>query len=220
VTKTQALEIAREVCGGTTQTAKMECLSYSLPAVETCPVGAKLRGKVGSVCRGCYAKKGNYNRPNVKTAQGFHLESVKRAIADPDYRERWISAMVDAITADGRPWFRWHDSGDVFAADYLKMILEVARRTPNVRHWLPTKERAMVDCARRAGKVPVNLCVRVSLPMIGQRPTGAEVFPVATVSRETAPGAHMCPAPDNCVKCGTCRACFDSSVREVCYRLH
>jgi hypothetical protein len=36
--------------------------------------------------------------------------------------------------------FRWHDSGDVQDLKHLAKIFKVARLTPNIKHWLPTRE--------------------------------------------------------------------------------
>ena len=145
----------REVCGALlTYTDKMPGASWSIPARVTCPVGGRLAGIAGSTCFGCYAdptrckrhggRPTNYCRSNVKHAQWARLSALYRAIADRDCRREWVAVMVQAIAADGRDYFRWHDSGDVFCRTYLEMILEVARALPQVRFWLPTKEARMV----------------------------------------------------------------------------
>ena len=122
---------ALQIIGGLSNTKKMACWSYGLPAPE-CKTGSKLRKKKGSTCYGCYAMKGCYVFPVVKAAQYRRLASIK----DP----RWAQAMATAINSKQAPEFRWHDSGDVQDLDHLNKIFEVCRLTPGKRHWLPTRE--------------------------------------------------------------------------------
>ena len=42
-------------------------------------------------------------------------------------------------------YFRWHDSGDVQDLDHLRRIYEVCKLTPDVQHWMPTREACTKD---------------------------------------------------------------------------
>ncbi len=44
----------------------------------------------------------------------------------------------------GEPFFRWFDSGDLQSVEMVRDIVAVAERTPEIRHWLPTREYATV----------------------------------------------------------------------------
>ena len=48
--------------------------------------------------------------------------------------------MVRQIVHAKEKYFRWHDSGDVQSMKHLLNILAVARQTPKIKYWLPTKE--------------------------------------------------------------------------------
>ena len=54
--------------------------------------------------------------------------------------------MVFLIKKSGNNYFRWLDSGDFNAnakangIEFLIRIVETAKRTPKVKHWIPTKE--------------------------------------------------------------------------------
>jgi hypothetical protein len=125
--------IAIAIAGNLTNTTKMPCKSYGLPALTSCNVGAKLAQLDGSICSKCYANgKGNYRFPVVKNAQQRRLESLTH----PD----WVDAMV-TLVGDDR-YFRWHDSGDVQDAAHFTNIVAVCRRTRGTKHWLPTRERS------------------------------------------------------------------------------
>jgi hypothetical protein len=140
---------ALKITGSFTKTSKMPGLSYSLPAWE-CQTGAKLRKVETSPCFGCYALKGNYTRyPAIKAAQYVRLNSLTHP--------KWVDAMVSKVK--NQKWFRWHDAGDVQSHEHMKNILEVARLTPHVKHWMPTQERPYLPAPEA---VPDNMVIRLS----------------------------------------------------------
>lgn len=190
--------------------SKMPCHAFGIPARKTCPVGEALSKVKGSVCWLCYASAehgGSYAWRCVQTAQQRRLEAIDHP--------QWIEAMVTLIR--GMAYFRWHDSGDIFSDEYFEKILAVCRALPETRFWLPTKE---IDRVKRyANKIPNNLTIRVSAPMIDQhRPVAG--FNTSSVHSAKAPHGFECRAPKNDGKCGACRACWDSKVSNVSYKLH
>ncbi len=209
--------------GGLSKPSKMPGFAYSLPARE-CKTGSKLRAVEGSVCHGCYAMKGRYVFPKVQAALYRRLESLSQPL--------WAGAMAELITRKGQPHFRWHDSGDLQSVDHLAAIVRVCELTPNVAHWLPSREyRTVRDWLATATADELatlapnggNLNVRLSAPMLG---TVVPRFPrlpvtVSSVTKGAAPeGAYSCPAPEQENKCNSCRACWDSSVQLVNYHYH
>lgn len=223
------MKIAEGVAGTLGHPSKMPGFSYGISAF-LCNVGSQLRDKPGSVCSGCYARTDWYAtwRPLL---EGHKRR--ERGIRHP----RWVEAMVFMIATKCRkePWFRWHDSGDLRGLWHLENIVKVCELTPNVRHWLPTREYDVVSAFISSGKtIPPNLTIRLSAHMIDAEPTlptQLQHLPVSTVS--TAPmsvtgfkiidGKHSVEcraveARDN--KCGECRACWDSRVKCVSYPQH
>ena len=126
----------------------------------------------------------------------------------------WTAAMITLIT--GHKYFRWHDSGDLQGAQHLKNIFEVAKATPEARHWLPTREHVLLQ-HMDPDVVPKNLLIRVSATKVnGAAP---KWWPwTSTVTEEK--GRKTCPAPDQGGKCRSCRACWDPSVSNVVYAKH
>lgn len=218
----QTKKAAWAIVGGLSDPSKMPSKSIGLPAIVSCGIGAKLALIPGTPCHDCYANdRGTYQFPVVKIAQARRLEKLKTALETPTGREAWIAAMVTLIrTMDV---FRWHDSGDVISAAHLDAIVEVVRRTPQTRHWLPTQERGlMMAWQREHGAFPENLTVRVSMTRVDasdamiaatQRGLGLNTSSVST----TAP---TCPASTQDNECRDCRACWDRSVPHVAYAKH
>ena len=197
---------ASKITGGLSAPGKMPEGSYNLPA-SACQTGAKLREIPGTPCYGCYAFKGRYNFPNVKDALSRRLDSITHP--------QWVEAM--AVLIKGKKHFRWHDSGDLQGPEHLKKIFEVCKLTPDTMHWLPTQERKYLQFLD-PDIIPPNLIIRLSNAKNDTKPGNAWTH-WSTVVKSPRAG-HVCPAPEQGNKCGSCRACWSKDVKEVQYRLH
>jgi hypothetical protein len=200
--------------------SKMPCASVGLPAIVACITGAKLAQVPGSVCTDCYAMKGNYRFNNVKAPRDANLTETRKALKTAKGRNAWVSHMVQLIKGTSMMYFRWHDSGDILSADHLSMICDVAEQTPDVKHWLPTREYKFVQTVAFDRGIPANLNVRLSAHMVGRtlEPTGG--FTTSSVEAGTG---WQCPAthnPAHAGKCLDCRACWDRGVGNVDYSKH
>src|SRR6266852_5067995 len=136
------------------------------------------------------------------------------------FRRKDAGLAVSCSSSRDR-YFRWHDSGDLQSIEHLRKIIQVCNFLPRVKFWLPTREYHTVEAYRRlGGRIPSNLCIRLSAHLIdGKLPLGYRL-PVSTVSsgNDSNPcGAHICPAPKQNNQCGSCRACWDPSVKVVIY---
>ena len=111
----------------------MPGFAYSTPAHE-CKTGTKLRaiGLTAFALTVTRYERGRYRFQNVKDAQYKRF----RALTHP----LWVEAMAAQINSKKVKHFRWHDSGDVQNLDHLNKIYEVCRLTPDVKHWMPTRE--------------------------------------------------------------------------------
>lgn len=212
MTKAEAYRMAAEI-GGLSLPSKMPCHSFSIPAVE-CRVGSALNRVAGSVCAGCYARKGNYRFRNVREA----MERRFSALAHP----QWVEIMAAAVNAlEGGPkgsgFFRWHDSGDIQDAVHLSRIAAVCRLTPNIRHWLPTKEYGIIRKWTRENSVPANLTIRISAPMVDQPAPTIGALPVSRVTTDKAQATCLAYTRGNV--CGDCRLCW-SAEQTVVYPAH
>jgi len=191
--------------------------SYSLPA-QACITGSKLVNVKGSVCEDCYALKGNYHRyaKTIQPAQYKRLESITNPL--------WVESMVKLI--GNKPFFRWHDSGDLQSVDHLAKIATIARHLVNTTFWLPTREYDIVKDYLKTESVPVNLVIRLSAMMIDapaklpKSLRGQANILTSTVHAKKELDGFKCLAPSQNNKCGTCRACWDNTVTNVSYHAH
>lgn len=208
---------AQDLAGSVTKTSKMPSDSYSLPAQE-CITGSKLVNVKGSVCEGCYALKGNYVRyaNKIQPAQYKRLESITSPL--------WVEAMIKLI--GHKPFFRWHDSGDLQSVDHLAKIATIARHLNHTTFWLPTREYDIVKDYLKTESVPVNLVIRLSAMMIDapaklpKSLQGQANILTSTVHAKKELDGFKCLAPSQNNKCGTCRACWDNTVTNVSYHAH
>jgi hypothetical protein len=205
---------AVRIAGRLSAPSKMPGFAYGLPA-QACKLGRKLKAIPGSVCSKCYALRGNYKFPKVAAYAAHRLKAIRH--------KRWVEAMVLLCYWAAKQkslYFRWHDSGDLQSVEHLEKIVEIARRLPVMRFWLPTQEYGTVQAYReRYGPFPSNLTVRLTAHLIDK--PGLSDLPMSAVHTEKAPeGAHACPAKMQFNHCDTCRACWDSNVRLVSYPLH
>jgi hypothetical protein len=212
MTTINTLKQANSLVGSLTNTTKMPTLSYSIPAKE-CKQGQKLRKLNNSVCSTCYAQKGNYVRYKaIIESQYNRLQSLKQPF--------WVNAMVYLIDNSKKTkeskLFRWHDSGDLQNPDHLRKIIQVAKATPNVKHWLPTKEKRIIENITN-GKMPKNLIIRLSGSFIDGQPPKT-IFNTSTVT--TNKNLATCRSFEQGGKCGACRKCWNKTIKNIVYLKH
>jgi hypothetical protein len=193
--------LAEQITGGLSMTTKMPCPSWSISAFR-CRVGSVLAEQEGTTCSGCYARKGRYSFGSVQAK----MEQRYQALFDP----LWTPAMVFLVNYYCDRYFRWFSSGDLQGENHLRNIVRVAEETPQVRHWLPTREAGVV---RAVESFPENLVVRVSAEKVNGKPPKWPHTSTVVTEGETCPASRS-------GNCGSCRACWDAEVRNVAYRKH
>jgi len=209
ITQTQLLDAV----GGLSAPSKMPCHGYSIPAAR-CKTGRKMRKVAGSICSICYALKGRYGFPNVQNALERRFKTIRG--------KTWVADMVNAINAVERSgYFRWHDSGDLQSLSHFGNICAIARLTPHVKYWLPTREYGMVrEFIEKGGLIPENLTVRFSALMVdGPAPESLAKRCGVQVSG-ACETAFSCPASKQGNVCGSCRACWNRDTFNVTYKTH
>lgn len=206
--------IALKLIGGLSETSKMPGKSFGLPT-KHCITGSALAKIPGTVCNNCYAMKGHYSC----FASTIIPTQIRRLVAAND-EPKWIEAMVLSLKKE--QWFRWFDSGDLQSVKMLRDIFEVARQTPWCKHWVATRERALVRETLINSEVPDNLVIRVSatFPDIPVREMEISGVNYANVHKNAEPLGFSCPAPTQNGKCDTCRTCWDKTVKTVSYHMH
>jgi hypothetical protein len=206
-------QTALSIVGGLSEPSKMPCYSFSIPA-QKCITGMKLRDVDGSICNKCYALRGNYLYSNVKNALARRFEGLSNP--------QWVEAMAFLInTTEASGFFRWHDSGDIQSVAHLDRIIQVCKLTPEVKHWLPTREYSFISQWRAAnGAFPSNLTIRLSALMMEAQPPTAIAKRLGVATSGVSKVGFTCPSSIQGNKCIRCRACWDSNVENVNYKRH
>ena len=203
--------VTQEV-GSLSKPSKMPGHGYSTPAKD-CITGSKLAEIVNSICSICYAKKGRYVFPNVIAAMEKRLKSLSSL--------HWVDKMVFLIGKQEKSGhFRWHDSGDIQGVWHLEKIAEVARRLPDIKFWLPTREYRFVREWMQFANVPKNLTIRLSAYMVDGKPPTKLAKKLGLTTSGVSPDGFNCPASKQGNECGECRACWDGSVENINYKKH
>lgn len=196
------------------KTSKLDgIMSWSLQALDTCPGSKNADGSLVPACQGCYATTGNYNYPNVKAPRLENREDWERP--------EWVSDMVKAL--DSSRYFRWFDSGDVYALGLAEKIYQVMELTPWVKHWMPTrmhKFTKFLPVLYKMQQLP-NVVVRYSSDsIIGQTIEGATSSTIFSEDSQLKPEYFECKAYEHGGKCNGCRACYSKDVPVIAYRAH
>ena len=193
------------------ETSKLGCKSWSLQALETCPGSIARDGGLAEVCQGCYATGGNYRFPNVKRVRELNKQEWQE--------DNWVVDMTKALQ-DSR-FFRWFDSGDMYALELAEKIYAVCQATPWCQHWIPTRMYKFVKFKHILDKLNAldNVVVRYSGDNIDEAPKGKWVSLV--IKPHTKPDmAYVCPAYQQEGKCNGCRECWSKQARSIAYPAH
>ena len=224
-----------------TNTSKMTYASFGFSA-KHCKAGSHLQKIKNSVCSLCYGLKGMYKFPDYMKKSERTIKSLEK--------KYWKEAMVFIINTKGIKYFRWFDNGDLQSDKMLRDIMWIARQTPHVKHWLPTKEPRMVKRVIYNGsKKPSNLDIRLSVIGIDGDPRkmiklARQLGVNVSVAVSKLTFKHLKPNNEfNFVKChtahsirddikysdaqkkelgecGECRACWNDKVEVIYYEVH
>ena len=195
------------------KTSKLDGIkSWSLQALDTCPGSKNADGSLVEACSGCYATTGMYNFPNVKAPRLDNKEDWKR--------EDWAADMIKALKKE--KYFRWFDSGDMYALELANKIYTIMEATPHVKHWLPTRMAKFPKFNTILSKMQAlpNVMVRFSSDSVmGQytKEHGSVIVPtLADVNSNMSP----CLAYESDGKCNGCRKCYDKEIPVIAYIAH
>lgn len=194
-------------------TSKLDGIrSWSLQAIDTCPGSIASPGELVDACKGCYATTGNYRYPNVKAPRLHNQQDWQRL--------EWADDMVQELDSDR--YFRWFDSGDMYALGLAEKMLDVMIRTPWCMHWVPTRMHKFPkfrDVLQRMQALP-NVSVRFSSDSVTGEyipgTHGSVIVPDASFKTD----AKLCRAYEHGGKCNKCRACWDKSIPVIAYPAH
>ena len=185
-------------------------------SAKKCVTGTKLAKIKGTICSKCYALKGRYVFKNVFNAH----EARRKAIEQVE----WVDYMAELLTQKyknldkSKRYHRWFDSGDIQSFGHLMKIFEVCELTPQIKHWLATREYQLIS-QLDVKDVPKNLCLRVSAIKVDRPPPKFWKW-TSGVHKDKKAIGRECPAYKQDGECGSCRACWSRKVKQVSYKEH
>ena len=206
------------------KTSKMPGKSFSIPS-SLCKMGSKLSLIEGSVCSKCYAKKGSYCYPAVKSLrQGNYDHYIEN-------KDTFIDDLKTLIQAEylntGVPYFRWFDSGDLQSYAMLSDMVRIAYALPHIQFWLPTKELDLIkqlvsNYDDMELQLPANINIRVSVFMVDGNyldfsSMNQSIQQTRVISKDTPELDSEYVCLGKCVECNY--ACWDDTVN-VAYIKH
>ncbi len=207
-------EIEKKI-GTLSNPSKMPSYAWGISA-KKCVTGSKLAKIKGTICNKCYALKGHYVFKPVKVAHKIRLNAIKKS--------EWVDYMAELLTQKykrldkSRLFHRWFDSGDIQSHEHLMKIFKVCELTPHINYWLATREYKIVSKIKYED-IPKNLVLRVSGIKIDEQPPKFWKW-TSTVHKNKKPIGRECPAYKQDGECGSCRACWSRSVKQVSYKEH
>ena len=207
-------EIEKKI-GTLSNPSKMPAFGWGISA-KKCVTGAKLAKIKGTICSKCYALKGRYVFKKV-----FNAHEVRRKAIE---EIEWVDYMAELLTLKyknlnkSKRYHRWFDSGDIQSFGHLMKIFEVCELTPQIRHWLATREYQLIN-QLDVKDVPKNLCLRVSAIKVDSKPPTFWKW-TSGVHKDKKAIGRECPAYKQDGECGSCRACWSRKVKQVSYKEH
>lgn len=167
--------------------------SINLPAVVTCRPDAPC-------FKGCYARKGNWGFPNVKSSLDGNLDAYK---SNPDLFFESVAAQTALVK-----FCRWHSSGDIVDTKYFEGMCKVARKNKDTHYLCFTKKYEIInDFLSKGKRIPKNLSIVFSAwdNWIPENPYGLPMTYVygKEFNNELIPKDAI-PCGGKCEKCQAC----------------
>jgi hypothetical protein len=194
--------------------SKLNCKSWGLKAMITCPGAHDQHGEKLPICAVCYAdERGNYMYPSVIKRRQFNQQDWKT--------KGWESRMISLLAEES--YFRWFDGGDLYHPELARKIYHIMSMTPWVHHWINTKsyrQPKIIPWINRMEELENVSLRRSSSSCEGGFVPGIHGATQIRADQKTPRGVFRCPARKQDNKCGDCYACFDHRVKVVAYELH
>lgn len=170
--------------------------SINLPPIKTC------RPKT-PCAKGCYACKGTWNYKNVKESLNNNL--IQFGLNKDNFFNEIINYLNNGDVI--YKYFRWHSSGDIINLDYLKGMIEVAKKCKQTKFLAFTKRFEIVNEYLASGeKIPSNLKIVFSAwdkEFTFENPYNLPIAYLEFKKKERNP-----LIPQNAYKCnGECQSC-------------
>lgn len=188
------------------------CLNIAFPLV-TCRPDAPCKQE-------CYAGKGCQQ---IAVVQGAYYRNLRLYYDDPD---NFFEQVYYKVKFTGLPKVRWQDSGDIPDAAFFDRVVDLCKKTPNVKHMLFTKKYEIInEYIDKNGELPSNLNVLFSawhkmwfIPNPHNLGIAYIDFNDKSLNPEFPKNAFICPGRES--TCSACGACFNKKLKAVIFHQH
>jgi hypothetical protein len=154
------------------------------------------------------------SRPGLQKWSAVMVEALEFVYGTHRYQRR------DQALAPTQRYFRWHDSGDIQCEAHLHAIFDVCEATPDLAHWIPTRQYKYVKVVTDNRSVPGNLSIRLSAHTIEEHLPHTKWRTRTGISSSSVDYQNTCPAPTQEGACLGCRMCWNAQVWDVTYYPH
>ena len=125
--------------------------ALSLPHISTCP------GATEQCMSVCYIYGLKNNAPEVYKKYMQNERVIHRFMMSIGSMFFAVDALANWISENCPGGFRWHVSGDMMNQRYAAWITMVAKKSPDVRHWIYTRSIDLVPVLSEATNLAVNI---------------------------------------------------------------
>lgn len=131
---------------GNTKLGK-QVLTFSIPAVYTCPGRSKLCESI------CYATDGFFHMPNVRKSLEEKYELSKS--------DNFAELVVNELSSYSDGLFRIHVAGDMYSKEYAEKWLYIVKHSPHIRFWVYTRSHRIPEIKKVIDKIAKLPNIRV-----------------------------------------------------------
>ena len=190
----------------------MACLNLAFPTC-VCREDAPCKAK-------CYANKGCQQMASVQAAYYRNLRLYN------DDADLFFEQMYYKIKFSGLPKVRLFDSGDFPNYEFLEKLVDVCKKTPQVKYMAFTKKYELVnEYIDKNGDLPHNLNIILSawdklwdVPNPHNLGVAYVDFDDKRLNVELPKNAFMCPGKES--TCSACGACWNKKLKAVVFKQH
>ena len=207
--------------------SKLNSESFALPVNdEVCKGRIDLEtNELLEKCKFCYADdRGFYSMPDTKRVREDNLAIIKENI------ETFIFFMIGKLNRKRNKEFRWFDSGDIFSVEFIKALIEICNKTKTTTHWIPTttwnyneSDKIEFLALLQVLQSLPNVRLRASNPS-AEQVLSKDLYPLQSVVvpklGKSTKELFYCPASLQSGKCGSCNACYKSTLKTIAYLKH
>lgn len=171
----------------------------------------------------CYCMQGCQRFAKVQACYYRNLKIYNNNPLD------FTNQIVFKLQHTKREFFRWFDAGDMPDSEFIKIMVDIANKTPHIKHMAFTKHYDWInEYLDNGGILPDNLNIIFSawskdwtFPNPHGLPVSYVIFKDIELTPDIPKNATGCPSQrDKNITCGTCGKCWNRLIKAVYFMQH